>query len=121
MDRVYVAKIDEIEEGVLLRKDIGPVVVLLTKIAGVLHAVENRCPHLGLPIAKGKVCDGAVTCPWHGSKFDLATGENIDWTNSFVGVPMPKWTHNLIALGKAPEALKSFKVECEEELVYICL
>ena len=119
MERIFAANLDEIEEGAFLNKTMGGAKVLLTKVNGQICAVENRCPHLGLPLGKGKICDGAVICPFHGSSFNLLTGENIDWTNAFIGMPMPGWTHKLIALGKAPKALNTFKVECEGEQVFV--
>jgi nitrite reductase (NADH) small subunit len=38
------------------------------------HAVDQRCPHRGGPLADGIVADGCVTCPLHDRRFDLATG-----------------------------------------------
>ncbi|MFT6552711.1 MAG: nitrite reductase/ring-hydroxylating ferredoxin subunit [Zhongshania marina] len=121
MERIFAANLDEIQNDTLLSKTVNGTKVLLSRVNGQLCAVENRCPHLGLPLAKGKVCDGAVVCPFHGSSFDLLNGENIDWTNAFIGMPMPTWTHKLIALGKSPQALKTFKVECEGEQVFLHL
>lgn len=37
-------------------------------------AVADRCSHLGGPLHEGKVADGCVTCPWHGSTFRLDDG-----------------------------------------------
>jgi nitrite reductase (NADH) small subunit len=37
-------------------------------------AVENRCPHRGGPLADGILAEGAVVCPLHAWKVDLATG-----------------------------------------------
>lgn len=119
MEKIFAANLDDIEADTLLSKNVSGNKVLLSRINGQICAVENRCPHLGLPLAKGKVCDGAVVCPFHGSSFDLLNGDNIDWTNAFIGIPMPGWTHKLIALGKSPQALKTFKVECEGEHVFI--
>jgi nitrite reductase/ring-hydroxylating ferredoxin subunit len=119
MEKIFAANLDDIEADTLLSKNVSGNKVLLSRINGQICAVENRCPHLGLPLAKGKVCDGAVVCPFHGSSFDLLNGDNIDWTNAFIGMPMPGWTHKLIALGKSPRALKTFKVECEGEHVFI--
>ncbi|WP_269620520.1 Rieske (2Fe-2S) protein [Zhongshania sp. BJYM1] len=121
MDKIFVANLDDIKTDTLLSKNINGHKVLLSKIKGQLCAVENRCPHLGLPLAKGEVCDGAVVCPFHGSSFDLLSGANVDWTNAFFGMPMPGWTHKLIALGKSPAALKTYKLECEGEQVFIHL
>lgn len=41
-------------------------------------AVDNRCPHMGFPLARGSVCDGILTCHWHHARFDLATGGTFD-------------------------------------------
>jgi nitrite reductase/ring-hydroxylating ferredoxin subunit len=37
-------------------------------------AVQSFCPHLLGPLFQGTVFAGEVTCPWHGWRFDLATG-----------------------------------------------
>ena len=42
---------------------------------GRLFATANRCPHKNGPLAEGIVGGGAVICPLHAKKFDLATGE----------------------------------------------
>ena len=39
-----------------------------------VHALANRCTHRGGPLHEGEVADGQVTCPWHGSRFELSTG-----------------------------------------------
>jgi nitrite reductase/ring-hydroxylating ferredoxin subunit len=36
------------------------------------------------------VADGQVVCPWHNSRFDLASGENLDWAPGFAGRDMPR-------------------------------
>lgn len=38
------------------------------------HALDQRCPHRGGPLADGIVADGCVTCPLHDRRFDLASG-----------------------------------------------
>ena len=42
--------------------------------AGRLHAHATVCPHQGGPLEEARLEDGAVVCPWHGYRFDLATG-----------------------------------------------
>jgi nitrite reductase/ring-hydroxylating ferredoxin subunit len=48
--------------------------VLLVREGGDVHALANRCTHRGGPLHEGEVSEGRVTCPWHGSEFDLRTG-----------------------------------------------
>src|SRR5687767_7964476 len=45
---------------------------------GKVHAVDNRCPHLGFPLHRGTVQDGILTCHWHHARFDLASGCTFD-------------------------------------------
>lgn len=38
------------------------------------RAVSNTCMHFGGPL---DCKDGAFVCPWHGARYDMATGERI--------------------------------------------
>lgn len=37
----------------------------------------DACPHAGARLSGGAVEDGVVTCPAHGSRFELSTGERV--------------------------------------------
>lgn len=41
------------------------------------HAVDGACPHRHGPLQDGLVADDCVTCPLHGWRFSLGTGERI--------------------------------------------
>jgi nitrite reductase (NADH) small subunit len=41
------------------------------------RAVDGTCPHEGGPLADGIVADRCVTCPLHGWRFDLDSGEAV--------------------------------------------
>jgi nitrite reductase/ring-hydroxylating ferredoxin subunit len=45
---------------------------------GRVHALDNRCPHMGFPLHRGTVRNGILTCHWHHAKFDLAGGCTFD-------------------------------------------
>ena len=53
-------------------------VVALFAHQGQIHAVDNRCPHMGFPLDKGTVKDGILTCYWHYARFDLESGGTFD-------------------------------------------
>ena len=41
-------------------------------------AVGRRCRHLGADLAEGAVAkDGCLVCPWHGAKYDVASGRMV--------------------------------------------
>ena len=48
--------------------------VALTRCAGALGALENRCPHQGGPLGEGSIENGWLRCPWHGYDYDPITG-----------------------------------------------
>ncbi|MGQ0569836.1 MAG: Rieske (2Fe-2S) protein, partial [Armatimonadota bacterium] len=56
---------------------------------GQVHALDNRCPHMGFPLHRGTVRDGILTCHWHHARFDLATGGTFDpWADSVRTFPV---------------------------------
>src|SRR3954467_1032421 len=53
-----------------------------------VHAVDNRCPHMGFPLHKGSVADGILTCHWHHARFDLESGGTFDpWADDVQTYP----------------------------------
>jgi nitrite reductase/ring-hydroxylating ferredoxin subunit/uncharacterized membrane protein len=48
--------------------------ILLFKQGTAILALAATCGHAGGPLPEGEFADGAVTCPWHGSRFNLADG-----------------------------------------------
>jgi nitrite reductase/ring-hydroxylating ferredoxin subunit len=54
----------------------GATVVALVRGANdEVFALGNTCPHRGGPLAGGKLVNGELACPWHGFRFDPATGQ----------------------------------------------
>jgi nitrite reductase/ring-hydroxylating ferredoxin subunit len=41
------------------------------------HACADRCPHAGALLSEGELERGVITCPRHGSQFDVATGQRV--------------------------------------------
>lgn len=60
--------------GKAIRVEVGGTPVAVFNVAGTLFALDATCPHQGGPLDEGDVEGGKVTCPWHGSIFDLRTG-----------------------------------------------
>ena len=49
--------------------------IALFNVAGTFHAIDNTCTHRGGPLGEGELAGEVVTCPWHGAKFNVKTGE----------------------------------------------
>ena len=56
---------------------------------GEIHAVDNRCPHMGFPLSEGTVEDGVLTCHWHHARFELEAGDTFDlWADDVQTFPV---------------------------------
>lgn len=64
----------EVPEGEPVGAKLGSEPLLLVRAGDTIHALSGRCAHANAPLAKGTLVDGCIECPWHGSRFDLATG-----------------------------------------------
>lgn len=62
------------EAGHAIRVTVDGTPVAVFRVGSHLWAVDARCTHVGGPLDRGSVSEGAVTCPLHGSQFDLETG-----------------------------------------------
>jgi nitrite reductase (NADH) small subunit/3-phenylpropionate/trans-cinnamate dioxygenase ferredoxin subunit len=76
--RVTVAKSGDIPEGSAVVVTVREKDIAIFRTNGVLHAIDDVCPHQGASLAGGFVEDGCVTCPWHYWRFRLADGA---WTD----------------------------------------
>lgn len=54
---------------------LGPLAVF--RVQGALYALEDRCPHAGVALSGGSLEGEVLTCPGHGSQFDVRTGERV--------------------------------------------
>ena len=52
----------------------GETKVMIANIGGKFSAIGDRCPHRGCAISKGRLEGEVVTCPCHGSRFNVKTG-----------------------------------------------
>lgn len=69
---------DVAEDGAVAGRLVHGYPVLLVRTGGHLAAYRNTCPGSLLPLHLGGLEGGALRCPWHGCRFDPATGERLD-------------------------------------------
>jgi nitrite reductase/ring-hydroxylating ferredoxin subunit len=76
IEYVTVAHVADVPPGMLLSVQAGERWYVLANVGGVLHALDNNCPHNGGPLAKGTLAGRELTCPWHGWRWDVTSGRN---------------------------------------------
>lgn len=77
-DFVAVLPEAELPEGEPRRVNAEGANVLLLRRGEKIFAISEVCAHMGGPLAEGEIVADTVRCPWHGSRYSLATGEVID-------------------------------------------
>jgi glycine betaine catabolism B len=77
MAAVKVGKVSDFSTGTRRVVQAGDKTLALFNLGGTFYALDNRCTHKGGPLAEGTVDGNQVKCPWHGSIFDVTTGEVI--------------------------------------------
>jgi nitrite reductase/ring-hydroxylating ferredoxin subunit len=64
----------EIAAGTLVKARLGIQDLVLIRTGETILALHNQCAHAGGPLNEGTIVAGCVECPWHGSRFEIATG-----------------------------------------------
>jgi len=49
----------------------------LFKVGGKVYCLDNQCTHLGGPLCQGRLQAAIIQCPWHGSRFDVTSGNVV--------------------------------------------
>ena len=67
-------EVGEVPEGTLVKAKVGAQALVLIRSGDTIHGLHDQCAHAGGPLGEGTLVDGCVECPWHGSRFEIATG-----------------------------------------------
>ncbi len=74
---VNITTTDQVAPGTLKSFTVNGKEILIANIGGKFYAMNNKCTHMGGDLSKGQLEGTTVTCPRHGSKFDVTTGKNL--------------------------------------------
>ena len=87
--------------------------ILLARVGDSYYAASNRCPHMGAKLSDGSIEGTVVTCPRHGSQFDLSDGHVIRWAR------MPVFISAVSKMIKRPRPLTTYAVKVEGESILV--
>lgn len=57
--------------------EVGGWSVLIVRTEDGFNALNNRCTHQAAMLSPGKIRRGAIMCPLHGARFEVATGRCV--------------------------------------------
>jgi 3-phenylpropionate/trans-cinnamate dioxygenase ferredoxin component len=72
--------ISGLREGMMQKFLVGDRTLLLAKVEGRFYVTDCICPHLGADLSEGMLHGTVLTCPFHGSRFDIRDGRVVRWT-----------------------------------------
>ena len=75
IDFIKVADAKDISPSQMKEVEVDGQKIIIANINGKYYAIGSICTHEGGPLADGTLSGYEVECPWHGSKFDLRTGQ----------------------------------------------
>jgi len=110
---IAVEKASELKDGALREVSVRGSKILLARIGENFYAAESHCPHLGASLARGILHGSVITCPRHGSQFDLIDGHVVRWT---------QWSGLISRLNKAlrsPKSLKVYRTKVEDGKILV--
>ena len=110
---VEVSKTGELKDGTMKAVNAAGHEILLARAGDRYYAADKRCPHMGANLSQGKLEGTVVTCPLHGSQFDLIDGGVVRWT---------KWTgliSKVSKLVKPPRPIGTYKVKLEGDIILV--
>ena len=94
-----VTAVDELGERELAAFPVSGSRIAIAKVGDTFYAFGDTCTHQGCSLAQGQLDGTTVTCPCHGSEFDVTTGE--------------------VVRGPAGEPVRSYPVRIEDGMVRV--
>jgi nitrite reductase/ring-hydroxylating ferredoxin subunit len=119
---VEVAKIEEIPSGKMKHVELDGKEIVVANLNSKFYAMDDRCGHMNALLSMGNISnDGVVTCPFHGARFDIATGKKVKepvLAPSQEMEPLPKrWQNYMEHAGQLMSHIKTYDQQTYEVLV----
>jgi 3-phenylpropionate/trans-cinnamate dioxygenase ferredoxin subunit len=115
MKQHVVCRTDEIKKGGMRAFTVGGEKIVVYHLKDGFYATQASCTHVFAPLARGKIVDGCrVQCPFHRARFDIRTGEVIDWANFPPGI-------QVLNVVRGEKALKTYKVSVRDGEVRVAV
>ncbi len=72
-----VGKVSNFEDGMKKKVMAGGKPLMLALVKGKFFIVEDTCTHAKASLSAGRLKGHQIQCPWHGSVFDIITGQIV--------------------------------------------
>jgi nitrite reductase/ring-hydroxylating ferredoxin subunit len=108
-----VCNVDDLPVGKMKAFTVAGENIALYHLEDGFFATQSKCTHMFAPLTMGKILDDCnIQCPLHHARFDIKTGEVIDWANFPPGI-------QLLNIVRGEKALKTYPVSIKDDAVRI--
>lgn len=107
-----VATTDELKSGGMKMVMAAGREILLARVGDKYYATDNRCLHMKGDLSQGKLDGNVVTCPRHGSQYDVTNGKVVRWLR---GGLVSKMAEAI----KRPSGLNTYALKVENGKIFV--
>ncbi|MDH5299816.1 MAG: Rieske 2Fe-2S domain-containing protein [Gammaproteobacteria bacterium] len=87
--------------------------VLLIHLEDGFYATGAKCPHMSMPLEKGKLIDGQrIQCKFHHAEFDIKTGKACQWACFPPGI-------QLLNVIRGQKDLPTYALKIDDGRIYV--
>ncbi|MGR3318259.1 MAG: Rieske (2Fe-2S) protein [Candidatus Anammoxibacter sp.] len=87
-DYKKIANVNDLNDGEVKKIEFDDKAIALFKIDGNYFAIDDTCTHQKASISEGEIDGDIVSCPHHGARFDIKTGQALSLPAMF---PLKKY------------------------------
>lgn len=98
----------DLADGAMIAVTLDGQELLIARVGDEYFAADERCPHMGGHLARGRLEGTVVVCPRHGSRFDLRDGRVDRWTD-FSGAVL-----SVAKVLRSPRPLRTYPMRLED-------
>jgi len=69
-----VCSMELVPAGTMKQFFVSELEVVVVNLGGQIYCLDGRCSHAGAPLSEGSLAGEVLTCPWHGSQFNVTDG-----------------------------------------------
>jgi len=99
MAHIRLCKVTDVPIGELKQFNVKEKEIMIINRDNKFYCLDARCTHAGAPLAEGELNGDILTCPWHGSRFNITNGS--------------------VVRGPAREPLRVYATVTEEDNIYV--
>jgi nitrite reductase/ring-hydroxylating ferredoxin subunit len=74
---VKACSLSDVPTGKTRQVELNGKIIMLANVSGKIYAIAGLCTHQRGVLANGTLEGNVVTCPRHGSQFDVTSGKNL--------------------------------------------